>query len=125
MFFLQLISFLYIGAAYAQAEKPLQEFVERCKLPFLPTPMGKGVTSDEHPLCVAAARSRYFNEFSTDSVCKTICQEVPFFSFPIPLGRERDGTPLHLPRSSIPPARDRSRIHQPHWSGRGTGPLAN
>ena len=58
-FFLQLISFLYIGAAYAHAEKPLQEFVERCKLPFLPTPMGKGVISDEHPLCVAAARSRY------------------------------------------------------------------
>ena len=46
------------GAAYAHAEKPLQEFVERCKLPFLPTPMGKGVISDEHSLCVAAARSR-------------------------------------------------------------------
>ncbi|XP_066029226.1 2-hydroxyacyl-CoA lyase 1 isoform X1 [Pocillopora verrucosa] len=50
------------GAAYACAEKPLQEFVERCKLPFLPTPMGKGVISDEHPLCVAAARSRALSQ---------------------------------------------------------------
>lgn len=58
-FYSKLISFLYIGAAYAHAEKPLQEFVERSKLPFLPTPMGKGVISDDHSLCVAAARSRY------------------------------------------------------------------
>ncbi|KAL9966447.1 hypothetical protein ACROYT_G024524 [Oculina patagonica] len=50
------------GAAYAHAEKPLQEFVERCKVPFLPTPMGKGVISDEHPLCVAAARSRALSQ---------------------------------------------------------------
>lgn len=27
-------------------------------LPFLPTPMGKGVLPDDHPNCVAAARSR-------------------------------------------------------------------
>ncbi|KAJ7384131.1 2-hydroxyacyl-CoA lyase 1 [Desmophyllum pertusum] len=50
------------GAAYAHAERPLQEFVERCKLPFLPTPMGKGVISDEHPLCVGAARSRALSQ---------------------------------------------------------------
>ncbi|XP_078378274.1 2-hydroxyacyl-CoA lyase 1-like isoform X1 [Oculina patagonica] len=50
------------GAAYAHAEKPLQEFVERCKVPFLLTPMGKGVISDEHPLCVAAARSRALSQ---------------------------------------------------------------
>ncbi|XP_020632835.1 2-hydroxyacyl-CoA lyase 1-like isoform X2 [Orbicella faveolata] len=50
------------GAAYAHAEKPLQEFVQRCKLPFLPTPMGKGVISDEHPLCVAAARSKALSQ---------------------------------------------------------------
>lgn len=50
------------GAAYGHAEKPLLEFVERCKLPFLPTPMGKGVISDEHPLSVAAARSRALSQ---------------------------------------------------------------
>uniref|UniRef100_A0AAV2MD55 2-hydroxyacyl-CoA lyase 1 n=1 Tax=Knipowitschia caucasica TaxID=637954 RepID=A0AAV2MD55_KNICA len=50
------------GAAYARAEAVLKEFVEESGLPFLPTPMGKGVLPDDHPNCVAAARSR-----STDS----------------------------------------------------------
>ncbi|XP_047453994.1 2-hydroxyacyl-CoA lyase 1 [Mugil cephalus] len=46
------------GAAYGRAELALKEFVERSGLPFLPTPMGKGVLPDDHPNCVAAARSR-------------------------------------------------------------------
>ena len=60
---------LKLGAAYGHAEKPLQEFVERCKLPFLPTPMGKGVISDEHPLSVAAARSRSVKHCSVRCMC--------------------------------------------------------
>lgn len=46
------------GAAYARAEEGIRKLVEQCKLPFLPTPMGKGVIPDNHPNCVAAARSR-------------------------------------------------------------------
>uniref|UniRef100_A0A671UPY8 2-hydroxyacyl-CoA lyase n=1 Tax=Sparus aurata TaxID=8175 RepID=A0A671UPY8_SPAAU len=46
------------GAAYGRAETALREFVEMSGLPFLPTPMGKGVLPDDHPNCVAAARSR-------------------------------------------------------------------
>lgn len=46
------------GAAFARAEADLKEFVETTGLPFLPTPMGKGVLPDDHPSCVAAARSR-------------------------------------------------------------------
>nr|KAF6420419.1 2-hydroxyacyl-CoA lyase 1 [Molossus molossus] len=46
------------GAAYARAEEGLRKLVEQCKLPFLPTPMGKGVIPDNHPNCVGAARSR-------------------------------------------------------------------
>ncbi|XP_044535661.1 2-hydroxyacyl-CoA lyase 1 [Gracilinanus agilis] len=46
------------GAAYAQAEDNIRKLVEQCGLPFLPTPMGKGVVPDNHPNCVAAARSR-------------------------------------------------------------------
>ncbi|CAI5494494.1 unnamed protein product [Closterium sp. Naga37s-1] len=45
------------GAAYAHAEKQLAALVEATGIPFLPTPMGKGVLSDSHPLCVSAARS--------------------------------------------------------------------
>uniref|UniRef100_A0A8C5GPG1 2-hydroxyacyl-CoA lyase n=1 Tax=Gouania willdenowi TaxID=441366 RepID=A0A8C5GPG1_GOUWI len=46
------------GAAYGRAENVLRDFVETSGLPFLPTPMGKGVLPDDHPNCVAAARSR-------------------------------------------------------------------
>uniref|UniRef100_A0A7N8XTV6 2-hydroxyacyl-CoA lyase n=1 Tax=Mastacembelus armatus TaxID=205130 RepID=A0A7N8XTV6_9TELE len=46
------------GAAHGRAENALREFVEMAGLPFLPTPMGKGVLPDDHANCVAAARSR-------------------------------------------------------------------
>lgn len=45
------------GAAYARAEKEVREFIETTQLPYLPTPMGKGVLPDDHPLSVAPARS--------------------------------------------------------------------
>lgn len=45
------------GAAYAGASPELSEFVEKTGTPFLPTPMGKGVLPDDHPLCVSSARS--------------------------------------------------------------------
>lgn len=47
------------GAAYGRAEAALRSLVEASGLPFLPTPMGKGVLPDDHPSCVAAARSRW------------------------------------------------------------------
>lgn len=45
------------GAAYSRAENNIRKLVELCGLPFLPTPMAKGVVPDNHPNCVAAARS--------------------------------------------------------------------
>lgn len=45
------------GAAYAHAENILRHFIENTNLPFLPTPMGKGVVSDAAPQCVSSARS--------------------------------------------------------------------
>ncbi|KAK9461464.1 thiamine pyrophosphate enzyme, N-terminal TPP binding domain-containing protein [Lipomyces oligophaga] len=45
------------GAAYARAEKEIRNLIETTGLPFLPTPMGKGVVSDYSPLNFAAARS--------------------------------------------------------------------
>ncbi|KAI9249317.1 thiamine pyrophosphate enzyme, N-terminal TPP binding domain-containing protein [Sporodiniella umbellata] len=50
------------GASYARAEKELTQLIEKTKCPFLPTPMGKGVLSDTHPLCVSAARSKALKE---------------------------------------------------------------
>lgn len=45
------------GAAYARAERPIRELIETTNLPFLPTPMGKGVLPDSHPSNVSSARS--------------------------------------------------------------------
>ncbi len=45
------------GMAYARAEDEVREFIDRTRLPYLPTPMGKGVIPDDHPLSVAPARS--------------------------------------------------------------------
>ncbi|PYM30469.1 MAG: hypothetical protein DME15_19710 [Candidatus Rokuibacteriota bacterium] len=45
------------GMAYSRAEDEVRAFIERTKLPFLASPMGKGVMPDNHPLSVGAARS--------------------------------------------------------------------
>lgn len=45
------------GAGYARAERECLEIVEQTQIPFLPTPMGKGVIPDDHPLSIAPARS--------------------------------------------------------------------
>ncbi|MFP8881422.1 MAG: thiamine pyrophosphate-binding protein, partial [Myxococcota bacterium] len=45
------------GAAYARAENEVREFLDKTQLPFLASPMGKGVVPDDHPLSVAPARS--------------------------------------------------------------------
>ncbi|XP_048731281.2 2-hydroxyacyl-CoA lyase 1-like [Ostrea edulis] len=50
------------GAAYAKAENSVRQFIESTRLPFLPTPMGKGVLPDDHDLGVAPARSKALQE---------------------------------------------------------------
>lgn len=45
------------GMAWARAEDEVREFVERTQLPYLATPMGKGVVPDDNSLSVAAART--------------------------------------------------------------------
>ena len=50
------------GAAYAQAETQIRDLINRTRLPFLPTPMGKGVLHDSHPSNTASARSTALKE---------------------------------------------------------------
>ncbi|HLZ72586.1 MAG TPA: thiamine pyrophosphate-binding protein [Dehalococcoidia bacterium] len=45
------------GMAWSRAEAEVQEFIEKTQLPFLPSPMGKGVIPDDHPLSVAPGRT--------------------------------------------------------------------
>ncbi|XP_013199370.2 2-hydroxyacyl-CoA lyase 1 [Amyelois transitella] len=46
------------GAAHARAEDAITKLVENTKLPFLPTPMGKGVVPDSSQHCVSTARTQ-------------------------------------------------------------------
>jgi len=45
------------GMAWSHAEDEVRAFLERTQIPFLRSPMGKGVVPDDHPLSVAAART--------------------------------------------------------------------
>ena len=50
------------GMAWSQAEDEVRAFIERTQVPFLASPMGKGVMDDTHPLSVGAARSHALQE---------------------------------------------------------------
>jgi len=45
------------GMAWTHAEDEVRDFIERTQIPFLRSPMDKGVMPDEHPLAVSAART--------------------------------------------------------------------
>lgn len=45
------------GAAYGRAEKEVRSLVYSTGIPFLPTPMGKGVVPDTDERCVSSART--------------------------------------------------------------------
>jgi oxalyl-CoA decarboxylase len=45
------------GAAYAQADAGVREFVEKTGIPYLPMSMAKGLLPDNHAQCASAARS--------------------------------------------------------------------
>ncbi|MYD43842.1 MAG: oxalyl-CoA decarboxylase [Gammaproteobacteria bacterium] len=50
------------GMAWSQAEDEVRAFIERTQLPFLASPMGKGILPDDDPLSVGAARSTALRE---------------------------------------------------------------
>jgi oxalyl-CoA decarboxylase len=45
------------GAAYAQADAEIRNFIETTGVPYLPMSMAKGLLPDTHPQCASAARS--------------------------------------------------------------------
>ena len=50
------------GMAWSRAEAEVRSFIETTKLPFLASPMGKGVMPDDHALSVGGARSHALKE---------------------------------------------------------------
>ena len=45
------------GMAWSRGEDEVRAFIERTQLPFVRSPMGKGVMPDDHPLSAGAART--------------------------------------------------------------------
>ena len=50
------------GAAYAQCDADIKALIEETGIPFTPMSMAKGLVSDTHPQCGAAARSMILQE---------------------------------------------------------------
>ena len=50
------------GAAYAQADEAIKNFVEKSGVPFLPMSRARGLLPDLHPKCAGAARSTVLKE---------------------------------------------------------------
>ena len=45
------------GVAWSDAPEEVRELVDRLQIPFVPSPMGKGVIPDDHPLNASGART--------------------------------------------------------------------
>ncbi len=45
------------GMAWSRAENEVRSFIERTQVPFVRSPMGKGIMPDDHPLSAGAART--------------------------------------------------------------------
>ena len=50
------------GMAWSRAENEVRAFIERTQVPFVRSPMGKGVMPDDHPLSAGAARTLALQE---------------------------------------------------------------
>ncbi|MGH6778370.1 MAG: thiamine pyrophosphate-binding protein, partial [Bradyrhizobium sp.] len=50
------------GMAWSRAEDEVRAFIERTQIPFVRSPMGKGVMPDDHPLSAGAARTLALRE---------------------------------------------------------------
>lgn len=50
------------GMAWSRAEDEVRAFIERTQVPFVRSPMGKGVIPDDHPLSAGAARTLALQE---------------------------------------------------------------
>lgn len=51
-----------VGKGAVHASHEIRQFINQFHLPFLPTPMAKGIVPDSHPLNVSSARSRALQE---------------------------------------------------------------
>lgn len=70
------------GVAYANAAEEMRALVEKTGIPFLATPMGKGVVSDFSPLSAARARSHALQNADVIVLCGARLNWILHFGLP-------------------------------------------
>ncbi|MDE0814282.1 MAG: oxalyl-CoA decarboxylase [Alphaproteobacteria bacterium] len=76
------------GMAWSRAEDEVRDFVERTQVPFLASPMGKGVMDDNHPLSVGAARSLALQQADVIVLLGARLNWIMHFGMPPRFGKE-------------------------------------
>ena len=92
------------GMAWSRAEAEVRAFIDKTKLPFLNSPMGKGVMPDDHPLSVGAARSHALREADVIVLLGARLNWIMHFGLP----------PRFAPNVRVDPARHlgRAAVHE-------------
>ena len=70
------------GIAYAAAHEEMRHFVEMTRIPFLATPMGKGVISDYSEFSAARARSYVLQNADVIFLCGARLNWILHFGLP-------------------------------------------
>lgn len=89
------------GMAWSRAEDEVRAFVERTQVPFLASPMGKGVMDDNHPLSVGAARSLALQEADVIVLMGARLNWIMHFGLPPRFGKEVRIIQLDIAAESI------------------------
>ncbi|MBT5110155.1 MAG: oxalyl-CoA decarboxylase [Rhodospirillaceae bacterium] len=89
------------GMAWSRAEDEVRAFVERTQIPFLASPMGKGVMDDNHPLSVGAARSLALQEADVIVLMGARLNWIMHFGLPPRFGKEVRIIQLDIAAESI------------------------
>ena len=97
------------GMAWSRAEDEVRAFIERTQMPFLRSPMGKGVMPDDHPLSVAAARTLALQNADVVFLMGARFNWIFHFGQPPRYAQGRQGHPArHRARGDRPQQGDRS-----------------
>jgi 2-hydroxyacyl-CoA lyase 1 len=89
------------GMAWSRAEDEVRSFVERTQIPFLASPMGKGVMDDNHPLSVGAARSLALQQADVIVLMGARLNWIMHFGLPPRFGKEVRIIQLDIAAESI------------------------
>src|SRR5207245_4131010 len=89
------------GMAYSRAEAEVRAFIERTKVPFLASPMGKGVMPDDHPLSVGAARSHVLQNADVVFLMGARLNWIMHFGLPSRVSQDGSSVQLQLDADTI------------------------